>query len=241
MIRTILFDLDGTLLPMDQNLFTKNYFGKLAGSLSDLHEPETLISAVWSGTRAMIKNNGTESNEAVFWKDFTGIFGPEAAAEEPRFADFYENHFGELRSFCRPDPETAPLISALKAAGYTTVIASNPVFPMTAQRQRISWTGADPDSFALITSYENSRFCKPNPAYYRDILAKLDAAPEECLMVGNDVAEDMEAARAAGLSSFLITACLINREGKDISAFPNGDFAALRTFISEKGFAPLPA
>ena len=29
-IKAILFDLDGTLLPMDQNVFTKDYFGRLA-------------------------------------------------------------------------------------------------------------------------------------------------------------------------------------------------------------------
>ena len=29
-ITTVLFDLDGTLLPMDQDVFIKDYFGRLA-------------------------------------------------------------------------------------------------------------------------------------------------------------------------------------------------------------------
>ena len=33
-INAILFDLDGTLLPMDQDLFMKYYFGELAKKLA---------------------------------------------------------------------------------------------------------------------------------------------------------------------------------------------------------------
>lgn len=34
MIKAILFDLDGTLLPMDQDEFTKGYFNLLAAKLA---------------------------------------------------------------------------------------------------------------------------------------------------------------------------------------------------------------
>ena len=41
---TILFDLDGTLLPMDQDEFVKAYFSKLAKKLAPLgYEPQKLI------------------------------------------------------------------------------------------------------------------------------------------------------------------------------------------------------
>lgn len=241
MINTVLFDLDGTLLPMDQDLFTKTYFGGLAASMADLHEAESLISAVWAGTRAMIKNDGKRTNEAVFWETYTGIFGPGAAAEEPRFASFYEHHFGDFRTLCGKDPAVPALIKALKDAGYKTAIATNPLFPMTAQLQRINWAGADPADFARITSYENSRFCKPDPRFYLEVLASIGAAPEESLMVGNDVREDIESARAAGMQAFLIPACLLNRENKDLTGIPQGDFDALRTYIEANGFAALPA
>ena len=33
---TVLFDLDGTLLPMDQDVFIKAYFGRLARKLAPL-------------------------------------------------------------------------------------------------------------------------------------------------------------------------------------------------------------
>ena len=52
----ILFDLDGTLLPMDLEQFTKGYFGLLARRFSQ-YDSKTLISAVWEGTRAMTAND----------------------------------------------------------------------------------------------------------------------------------------------------------------------------------------
>ena len=67
MLKLVLFDLDGTLLPMDQDLFVKYYFGGLAKRLSQYgYEPNKLISGVLEGTKAMIKNDGSKTNEEVF-------------------------------------------------------------------------------------------------------------------------------------------------------------------------------
>ena len=75
-ITTILFDLDGTLLPMDNAAFTKGYFKLLAARLAPLgYEPEKLVDAVWSGTAAMVKNDGSQNNEAAFWKRFQKSMG----------------------------------------------------------------------------------------------------------------------------------------------------------------------
>ncbi len=41
MLKTILFDLDGTLLPMDQDEFIRDYFQRLAQKVSPLgYEPK---------------------------------------------------------------------------------------------------------------------------------------------------------------------------------------------------------
>ena len=75
-ITTVLFDLDGTLLPMDQDEFTKGYFKLLAVKLAPHgYEPKQLIDAIWAGTAAMVKNDGAQFNEAVFWAKFSQIFG----------------------------------------------------------------------------------------------------------------------------------------------------------------------
>ena len=59
MLRAILFDLDGTLLPMDQEVFTKTYFASLTNRFKKLYDPKELIDATWSGIRAMVKNDGS--------------------------------------------------------------------------------------------------------------------------------------------------------------------------------------
>jgi hypothetical protein len=49
-------------------------------------------------------------------------------------------------------------------------------------------------------------------------------------MVGNDVAEDM-IAEQLGARVFLLTDCLLNAKGADISCFPQGSYAELIDFI----------
>ena len=231
MIDTILFDLDGTLLLSDGDEFTKAYFAALGKFMADLHDPDQLLSAVWAGTKAMIKNDGSRTNEAAFWETYCGIFGKEAAAEEPVFAAFYRTRYTELKTMCGKHPGLDGFIKALRSSGYKLVVATNPLFPLFVQKERITWTGADPDDFARITSYENSHYSKPNPAYYREILEEIGSSPENSLMVGNDVKEDMETAAALGMKGFLMTGYLLNREGKDISGYPQGGFSELQEYI----------
>ena len=231
MLKAILFDMDGTLLPMDADAFTKKYFGALSGKFAPRgYDPEKMIGAVWQGVLAMVKNDGAQTNEEVFWKVFSAAFGEGARADRPLFDEFYEKDFDALRAACGFNAQAGAAVASLKAAGYTLALATNPVFPMTAQKKRLAWSGAAEENFSLITSYENSRFCKPNPKYYEKILDEIGHAPDECLMVGNDVGEDMAAARL-GMRTFLMTDCLINRGNADISAYPRGGFEELLGYI----------
>lgn len=226
-IHYVLFDLDGTLLPMDQDRFVKAYFGGLSQALAPHgYDPQKLIRAIWGGTSAMIENDGSRSNEAVFWDYFCAQFGEAARADEPKFREFYRTGFQQVQHSCGFDPRAAQVIALVKERGLTPVLATNPIFPAIATESRIGWAGLDKSDFALYTTYENSSYCKPSPDYYRQILRKLGAQPEECLMVGNDVAEDM-VAKTLGLEVFLLTDCLINKHDQDISSYPQGSFDAL--------------
>lgn len=231
MIKIILFDLDGTLLPMQQDDFTTAYFNGLSKKLAPYgYEPKRLVGGVWQGTKAMVKNDGTQTNEQVFWKEFASLFGDKVYEDIDRFNEFYETDFDKLKSYCGYNEQANKTVRALNEKGYTLVIASNPVFPMTAQKKRMSWAGVNPDDFALITSYENSHYCKPNPQYYKEIAERLGVKPSDCLMVGNDTTEDA-AAKLMGMDFFLLTDCLLNKESKDISKFRRGSFAQLLNYI----------
>ena len=231
MIRYCFFDLDGTLLPMDQDGFVRSYFGRLAARLAPRgYDPKALVAAIWSGTKAMVKNDGSRTNEEVFWSDFAAHFGEQARWDEPYFEEFYRTDFQEVRHDCGFDPRSAQVVRKLKDMGFRLVLATNPIFPAIATESRMAWAGLDKNDFELYTTYENSRYCKPNPDYYRDILARIGAEPEECLMIGNDVTEDM-VAETLGMKVFLLTDCLINKENRDISRYPQGDLDALMDYI----------
>lgn len=230
-IKAVLFDLDGTLLPMDQDIFVKAYFKGLAAKLAPMgYDPDRLIKAVWAGTEAMIRNNGEKTNEDVFWEIFCGVFGAEARKDETRFEEFYKVEFQNVRSVCGYDPNAAELVHRLKADGIRVALATNPLFPAIATESRMRWAGLGPDDFELYTTYENIGYCKPNLNYYLEITKRLGVLPEECLMVGNDVGDDM-VAETLGMKVFLLTDNLINKENVDINIYPNGGFKELSEYI----------
>lgn len=233
MIKTVLFDLDGTLLPMDQDLFVKAYFKALADKLAPHgYDPQKLIGGIWEGTVAMVQNDGTCANEQRFWTKFEQIFGDKVRKDKGLFEEFYGNEFDNAQAVCGFNPFAKEVVQKIKDAGIKVVLATNPIFPAIATRKRIHWAGLSPEDFELYTTYENARFCKPNLNYYKDILDKIGCVPTETLMVGNDISEDMVAAKL-GMSVFLLTDCLINKNGEDINKYPNGDFNNLIEFMDK--------
>lgn len=234
-IKAVLFDLDGTLLPMDQDAFTRRYFKLLAAKLAPRgYDPEKLIECVWAGTRAMVKNDGSCTNEEAFWNCFAALLGPQVRDDMPVFEEFYHNEFSGAKDACGFNPKAAQAVAQIRAWGLRTALATNPLFPAIATENRIAWAGLKPDDFEFYTTYENSRHCKPNPDYYRDILAWLNLQAQDCLMVGNDVDEDMIAASSIGMKVFLLEDCLLNRSSRDTDIYPRGSFDALLNYIQSE-------
>ena len=228
-ITTVLFDLDGTLLPMDQDHFVKMYFGLLAKTMAP-DDPEALIKGVWTGTKAMMANDGSKTNEEAFWDTYCALLGQDRRSDEPALRSFYENEFEMARSSCGCDPRAAQTIALVKSRGLKAVLATNPIFPRIATQARARWAGLNLDDFELYTTYEDYSHCKPDPRYYQAVLDRLGLKPEECLMVGNDAVEDV-AATKLGMQVFLLTDCLINKNGVDIAEYPHGGFDELMAFI----------
>ena len=230
-ITTVLFDLDGTLLPQDQDVFLKSYFRHLVKKLaSHGYDPDLTVKAIWRCTEAMIKNDGSCTNEQAFWRDFAKMCGDHVINDIPVFDDYYRNEFQQVATDCGFNPKAGECIAALRQKGFRLALATNPLFPAIATESRMRWAGLNREDFALYTTYENSRYCKPNLDYYRDILKQLNVRPEECLMVGNDVSDDM-VARELGMQVFLLTDCLINKSDVDIAQYPHGSFDELMAFI----------
>ncbi len=235
MLKTILFDLDGTLLPMEEPRFLGGYFGLLTKTMEPLgFDGKELVRVLWQGVAAMVANDGTKTYEAVFREVFARCYPDrDADADLLHLENFYRTEFDRARVFCGYNQAAGDTVRELKKRGFSLILASNPVLPRFAQETRLKWAGVDPSAFSFFTSYENFSFSKPNPDYYRAILSACDLDPAECLMVGNDAEEDA-AAESVGIPVFLLTDCLINRKERDITRYPRGSFPELMRAIESR-------
>lgn len=227
----IFFDMDGTLLPMDAGVFARTYFKVLTKKmLPHGYEPEALIDGINAGITATQTNDGTRTNEELFWEHFVKTAGERVLTDRALFEDFYAVDFQRISSTCGYTPEAKATVALCRELGYPVVIATEPIFPLGAMESRLRWAGVDPSDVELITSYETSHYCKPDLGYYREITDKLGVSPDECVMIGNDVGEDMPAGEL-GMRTFLLTDCLINKENADISRWEHGGYAKLQSWI----------
>ncbi|MBR2070044.1 MAG: HAD family hydrolase [Clostridia bacterium] len=230
-IKMILFDLDGTLLPMDQDVFIKTYFGRLAVFLGKMgYDVDKLVDSIWKGTSQMIKNDGSCTNEELFWKVFGEVYGGSKEMDEPNLRRFYEEDFDNVSKSCGFNKMAKEVIGCVKSKGLRVALATNPIFPSIATKKRIAWAGLDLNDFEHITFYENSHFSKPNLKYYEEVLAKLNVLPSECVMIGNDAVEDTAAAKL-GIKVFLLNQSIVNKDKLDYSTYKVGDFDDLIKFI----------
>ncbi len=219
----ILFDLDGTLLPMDYETFMKAYFKLLSAAVAPLgYSPDTLIPSMWKGVGAMVKNDGTKSNSARFWDVFSEIYGNKVFSDIPVFDEFYKGNFHKAKEATSPTPLAREIVRIAREKADKVILATNPLFPRVAVEARLSWVGLSSDDFDLVTDYDNSSFCKPDPKYYLDIAEKMNICPEKSLMIGNNTLEDAKASMTAGYSCYIITDCLISE--CEMPDCPSGTF-----------------
>ena len=212
--KAILFDLDGTLLPMDMDTFTKGYFASLKQfSVGDKVSTKEFIDAMWHGVAAMQRNDGEETNEAVFWEVFKKYLSVVDDNMRATTNLYYATAFDENKKFTIENPLAKEAVRIAHEKAEKVILATNPLFPMAAQRTRLSWLGLSPEDFDLVTSYETCYYCKPQPLYFtKDVLAPMSLQPSDCLMIGNDEEEDMYAASLAGFNCYLVTDCCLPSE-----------------------------
>ncbi|KAF0227580.1 MAG: hydrolase [Erysipelotrichaceae bacterium] len=230
MLNTILFDLDGTLLPIDAKAFEKIYFSALSSRFTDMYPPEAFIKLIWDATIAMVKDTTHRTNEVVFMEALGSVVNEKLSEMQRRFELFYQSDFDLLKAAVIESAEVKEAVRLLKEKGYTLVIATNPMFPRIAIEKRISWTGLDRKDFAYVTSFEDNHYCKPQVQYFEEILKDIHKDASECLMVGNDAQEDM-AANSVGIQTYLITTHLIHRQQREIQADHKGSYADFLLYV----------
>ncbi|MCR5311808.1 MAG: HAD family hydrolase [Lachnospiraceae bacterium] len=231
--KAILFDMDGTLVPMDMKVFTNGYFQDLGKKLEKYNiGQEKLVSAIWAGTGAMVKNDGSRYNKDAFWETFEALTGKGAAEVDADCIDFYGNEFKKAKRFTQDNPLAAEAVKAARSKADKVILATNPLFPMVGQETRLAWVDLKPSDFDFVTAYETDKYCKPNPMYFTALCERMGLDPGECLMIGNDENEDMHAASSVGMDCYLVTDTMIKSEKHPWNG-PKGTFKEMVEMLND--------
>lgn len=205
MLKAVLFDLDNTLLPMNEEEFIKVYFSLVCKKLAPLgFEPKKLVKTIWGGTYQMISNDGKCSNSKVFWTYFENVYGINKEDYEPIFDDFYKNEFKKTRVTCRDNPYSRDIIKILKDKGLKIILISNPIYPKQAYVTRMAFAGFKEEDFDYIATYDNSSYSKPNPKFIEEVLVKNNLKKDEVIVIGNSFENDIEPAQKLGIKTYLV-------------------------------------
>ncbi len=210
MLQAVLFDLDGTLLQVNDDDFVKEYFKEIVRVVGPVVDPGRFTRALMDSTGAMQDNRDAAlTNAEVFWNDFRLRMADCYEALEPLLNNFYAKEYKELARLAGPSLLARQVVQAALDRGLRIVLATNPLFPRAAICDRMAWAGVADLPWELVTGYEEMHFCKPYPEYFLEVAGRMGLPSEDCLMVGNDVPRDMAAA-AVGMHTYLVTDYLIN-------------------------------
>ena len=234
-IKAILFDLDGTLLRANMREFVPRYIGELSAYCADLVDPEKFKKTLLTIIRELIhiEGDGSMTNEnRLYNRMHRELAIPEAVMREG-LSQLKDNGLEQLKEFIFPIPLAKKIIADCHKTGLPMVLATNPVFPKFMIQARMEWAELKEEFFTHITSYENSHYCKPHAGYFRAISDQLGIAPENCLMVGNDISHDL-AAVATGMKTFLVDTWLVDRGDPEWPCEHRGDHAALQRFLQQE-------
>lgn len=207
-IDAVLFDLDDTLLENDMDYFLSRYFPMISNYVQTVIERKQFMKELLFATQEMIQNQDPcVTNHDVFWSVFCKRTGLRQEEMEPFVDTFYRQEFQKLRNATRPKNIATNLVRFCFDNNLKVVIATNPLFPLKAIEHRLEWAGVASEDFdyALVTAYENMYSTKPNPAYYREILSKINVIPNRAIMIGDDWKNDILPANSVGLFTFWIT------------------------------------
>lgn len=232
--QAVFFDLDGTLLPMEGEVFIKRYFEVLPRFLAaeGFEDPGTIVIAVNEGTKAMFKPH-EELNADAFWLVFEKTCGLSRSEFEPVMERFYAS---ELYNSIGRDVERfedgLAALRILREKGYPLYLTTLPVFPLQAVEARLAWSGIDPSCFGFITTYDECSAVKPSLDYYRQCIDRAGVDdPSQVLMVGNNTSDDF-AILDLGCDAYLVTDFMINENGYNIDSVRHGTFKEFCDFAA---------
>lgn len=239
--RAVCFDLDGTLLPMDLDLFMGGYFSALGRFVAERGiDQRVFLKGLKAGSKAMAVSGEDVSNEEAFWAEMLKYVDCDFQDWPTLLEEFYHTDFAVVGKDVVPNPAAARAVKTLREKGYTLALTTMPMFPPVATAERLRWAQVDAADFARISTYDNSRSVKPRPAYYAENLAALGLRGEDVLMVGNNTVEDL-AILDLGADAYVVTDNLIDPVSYDFSTVKHGSMADFAAWVETLPMCENPA
>jgi FMN phosphatase YigB (HAD superfamily) len=236
---TFLLDLDDTLLVNHIEEFLPHYLDAYAKHVAHQLDPARFIDALLAGTRRMVQNRRPDCTlKEVFEETFFARMDIHPLEFWEMADRFYQDIFPSLKSLTHPKPSAIQFVEQAGQKGYQLAVATNPLFPLTANLQRLAWAdlSADRYPFALVTSYEKNHFTKPDPAFYAEILAYLKWPEGAVVMVGDDVETDITGSRRLGVPAFWLNSNGAWPPGKEHAPTEVGEFKELLPWVEHTPF-----
>jgi putative hydrolase of the HAD superfamily len=203
MSKTIFFDLDGTLYSYNFGHLTGlrgafEYWKKLTG------DDYNSFLEKYSNSRKKIKRflTGTAgSHSRVLY--FQGMVEENFLTSQPyHIAELTQRYWDTFIDSIRPFEGVEKTLQILKDDGYRLAIITN----MSAEVQFRKLHKLNLDNYfeAMISSEEVGQE-KPHPHIFFHAIDRLKVNPKQCIMIGDDLKNDIEVANFVGMTPILIT------------------------------------
>lgn len=207
MIKAVLLDLDNTLLNNPDVEWVAAFRAQWNRHFAECYGIEQASSALryalgcLNREPACYRRNADTILEALS----SAMRLPETTLSAAS-ASFYRGNYHRLRQNTAPMANAAALVESLLKQDLLVAIATNPLFPEGATRERIRWAGLAGllSDFAFITHSENMHFAKPSAAYYAETIARVGVEPDEALLIGDSMRNDIEPALAIGIHAWQV-------------------------------------
>lgn len=181
--RTIVFDLDGTLVDTAPDLLDSLNHALLSAGMPGV-DPVAHRSHVGFGGRVMIERAFLAQRREL---------APEQLQD---LLDVFLDHYGaQMPGKSAPFPGALDAIAAFREAGYLLAICTNKTERLA---KRLMQAMALEDVFAAICGADTFGFRKPDPRHLTETIRLAGGTPSNSIMVG-DSRIDIDTAKAAGI------------------------------------------
>ena len=216
-IQWVVFDAVGTLIFATPGVAAAYHeIGQRHGSqLSQTDVSERFRSAIRNSETLDLHGGGSditsEEIEETRWRRIVSEVLPDVISPDVCFEDLFR-HFGESSSWaCFDDVEVT--IGNLTSGGLQLAMASN----FDARLHSVCDGLSEMASVSHRVVSSEVGFRKPSRSFYDALLSQIGASPDEVLMVGDDLANDVRGAEAAGIQAILIDRAASSEIAADVT------------------------